>query len=339
MRFGGCLKFITVLILAGAFTPDARAQEPFRGKTVQIVVGFSTGGTYDQQARLFARHLGQYLPGIPTVVVQNMPGAGSIIATTYLYNIAPKDGTVIAIVGGSVVPEPLLGNPQARYDARRFNWIGGRTTDNFLCLINRSTGVRNIDDLRQRETTVGATGPGSRTRNYPRAMNMLFGTKFKVVSGYPGGTEISIALERGEVEGYCGWSWDSLRSRAPALLPEGKVVAVAQFLIGKANALPGIPMASDLATSDTDRRAIEFISADSILAWPFVAPPGMDASVVAAHRLAFDNVTKNESFLADAKQMSLDVAPVSGEALQNFVNQLYDASPDVIALVSKITQN
>jgi len=317
----------------------ARAQELFRGKTISIVVGFSAGGTYDQQGRLFARHMGQFLPGVPNIVVQNMPGAGSIIAATNLYNIAPKDGTVIAIIGGGTVAEPLLGNPQAKYDARKFNWIGGRTPDNFLCLIDSGTGVRTIDDLRKRETVVGSTGPGSRTQNYPRALNEMLGTKFKIVSGYPGGNEISMALERHEVEGYCGWSMDSMRSRAPNLLPEGKVRAVAQFVIGRTNALPDIPLASDLPSTDIGRQAMDFIAADSILAWPLVAPPGLAPDVIAAHRKAFDAVTKYQPFLDDARKQTLEVNPVSGADLQSFVDRLYSASPEVIALVKKITGN
>ena len=144
-----------------------------------------------------------------------MPGSGSLVATLYLYNAAPKDGTMLAVVTGGTVVEPLLGNPQAKYDARRFNWIGGRTKDNMVCATWNKVPVRTMADVTKRETVVGATGPGSRTLTHPRAFNELLGTKFKVVSGYPGGTEITLAMERGEVEGYCGWAVGSIMSRAP----------------------------------------------------------------------------------------------------------------------------
>src|ERR1051325_1903044 len=196
-----CVAFVAALLL----THGARADDFYRGKQVSIVVGFSSAGTYDATARLFARHLGKYLPGKPTIIVRNMPGAGSMVAANSLYSSAPKDGTTLGVIGGGVVLEPLLGNPQAAYDSRRFNWIGGRTRDQFLCLVWHTVPVHTLHDATQREVAVGATGPGSRTLTYPRALNELLGTKFKVVSGYPGGHEITLALERGEGEGYCGW--------------------------------------------------------------------------------------------------------------------------------------
>ena len=233
----------------------------YRGKQVTIVVGFTSAGTYDATARLFARHLGKYLPGKPTVIVRNMPGAGSLVAANSLYSSAPEDGTTLGVIGGGVVLEPLLGNPQATYDPRRFNWIGGRTRDNFLCLVWHTVAVRTLQDVIQRETVVGATGPGSRTLTYPRALNELLGTKFKVVSGYPGGNEITLALERGEVEGYCGWALGSIKTRAPEWLRDGKVRPLAQFTLGKSD-LPGVPLATELARNDRERRAIEFFAAD-----------------------------------------------------------------------------
>ncbi len=201
------------------------AAEFYQGKQVTIVVGFSSGGTYDATARLFARHLGKYLPGKPTVIVRNMPGAGSLIAAKSLHSSLPKDGTTIGVVGGGVVLEPLLGNPQATYDPRRFNWIRGRTRDNFLCLVWHTVPVQTLQDVIKRETVVGATGPGSRTLTYPKVLNELLGTKFKIVMGYPGGNEITLALERGEVEGYCGWALGSIKTRAPEWIRDGSQAA------------------------------------------------------------------------------------------------------------------
>src|ERR1044071_9628110 len=239
------------LLLSGS---AARAADFYQGKQVTVVVGFSSAGTYDATARLFARHIGKYLPGRPNVIVRNQPGAGSLIAANSLYASAPKDGTVLGVIGGGVVQEPLLGNAQASYDPRRFSWIGGRTRDNFLCLVWHTVPVQTLADVMKRETVVGATGPGSRTLTYPKALNELLGTKFKIVSGYPGGNEITLALERGEVEGYCGWALGSIKTRAPDWIRDGKIRPLAQFTLARAADLPNVPLATELAGSERERR-------------------------------------------------------------------------------------
>lgn len=326
----------TILAAALLFCGAANAAEFYQGKQVTILVGFSTGGTYDATARLFARHLGKYLPGKPTVIVRNQPGAGSMIATNSLYASAPKDGTTLGVIGGGIVLEPLLGNPQANYDPRRFNWIGGRTRDHFLCLVWHTVPVQTLQDVMKRETIVGATGPGSRTLTYPRALNELLGTKFKVVAGYPGGNEITLALERGEVEGYCGWALGSIKTRAPDWIRDGKIRPLAQFAMSKAADLPDVPLASDLARTDRERRAIEFFAADSVLAWPLVAPPDVPAERLAEIRAAFDATMKDPQLLAEAASQGLDVDPVSGDEITALVRRLYDTPPDVLELVRKI---
>ena len=199
------------------------AEEFYHGKQVTIVVGFTSAGTYDATARLFARHLGKYLPGKPAVIVRNMPGAGSLVATRSLYGSAPKDGTTLGVIGGGVVLEPLLGNPQANYDPRRFNWIGGRTRDNFLCLVWHTVPVRTLHDATRRETIMGATGPGSRTLTYPRALNELLGTKFKIVTGYKGTPDRVLAMERGEIEGACGLTTGNVKAVLGRQYREGKL--------------------------------------------------------------------------------------------------------------------
>jgi tripartite-type tricarboxylate transporter receptor subunit TctC len=324
-----------VILVAGTAWP-AMAADFYQGKQVTIVVGFTPGGTYDLTARLYARHLGKYLPGKPGVLVQNMPGAGSLVAAANLYNVAPKDGTTLGVVGGGTVIEPLVGTAQGKYDARRFTWIGGRTRDNFLCLVWQTVPVATIADVRRRDVIVGATGPGSRTMTFPKALNELAGTRFKIVSGYPGGNEISMAMEKGEVEGYCGWSLDSLNSRAPDWLPSGKVKPLAQFSLAKTGLLPDIPIAHALASTDTGRRAIEVLESDSILAWPVIAPPELPRERVDELRAAFDAANKDPELLAEAKKLKLDIDPVSGGELQQVVEQLFATPKDVLDLVRKI---
>jgi tripartite-type tricarboxylate transporter receptor subunit TctC len=323
---------MTTLLLCGT----GGAVDFYQGKQVTIVVGFSAAGTYDATARLFARHLGRYLPGKPNVIVRNMPGAGSLVATNSLYSSLPKDGTTLGIIGGGVVLEPLLNNPQATYDPRRFNWIGGRTRDNFLCLVWHTVPVQTLQDVIKRETVVGATGPGSRTLTYPKVLNELLGTKFKIVSGYPGGNEITLALERGEVEGYCGWALGSIKTRAPDWIRDGKIRPLAQFTLAKSGVLPNVPLATDLAGTDNGRRAIEFFAADSVLAWPLVAPPDVPAERVAELRAAFNAMMQDPQLLAEAATQGLDIDPVSGAEIAALVDRLYATPADVLDLVRKI---
>jgi tripartite-type tricarboxylate transporter receptor subunit TctC len=332
MRSVTCILAAALSLAASA----ASAADFYQGKQVTIVVGFSAAGTYDATARLFARHLGKHLAGKPTVIVRNMPGAGSLVATNSLYSSLPKDGTTLGVVGGGIVLEPLLNNPQATYDARRFNWIGGRTPDNFLCLVWHTVPVNVLQDVMRRETVVGATGPGSRTLTYPKALNELLGTKFKIVSGYPGGNEITLALQRGEVEGYCGWALGSIKTRAPDWIRDGKIRPLAQFMLAKSGVLPNVPLATDLASTDNGRRAIEFFAADSVLAWPLVAPPDVPAERAAELRTAFNAMMQDSQLLAEAATQGLDIDPVSGAEIAALVDRLYGTPADVLDLVRKI---
>ncbi len=326
---------IVPALLSLSWNP-ASAADFYQGKQVTIVVGFSAAGTYDATARLFARHLGRHLAGRPTVIVRNMPGAGSLVATNSLYSSLPKDGTTLGVVGGGIVLEPLLKNPQATYDARRFNWIGGRTPDNFLCLVWHTVPVNALQDVTGRETVVGATGPGSRTLTYPKALNELLGTKFKIVSGYPGGNEITLALERGEVEGYCGWALGSIKSRNADWIRDGKIRPLAQFTLSKSGVLPNVPLATELASTENGRRAIEFLAADSVLAWPLLAPPDVPAERVTELRSAFNAMMQDPQLLAEAATQRLDIDPVSGAEIAALVERLYGTPPDVLDLVRKI---
>jgi tripartite-type tricarboxylate transporter receptor subunit TctC len=315
--------------------PDAARPEnaPFyQGKQITIVAGFTAGGTYDATARLYARYLGKHLAGNPTVIVRNMPGSGSLVATLHLNGAAPKDGTALGVVGGGVVLEPLLGNPQAKYDARRFNWIGGRTRDNLVCATWNRVPVRTMADVTKRETVVGATGPGSRTLTHPRAFNELLGTKFKIVSGYPGGNEITLAVERGEVEGYCGWSVGSIVNRASSWLHDGTLTLLAQFT----RDLPNVPVARDLVPTETGKRAIDFLSADVVLAWPLMAPPDLPAERVKELRAAFLAMMIDPELRAEAAKQKLEAAAVPGGEMQELVEQLYGSPPDVVELVKKL---
>jgi tripartite-type tricarboxylate transporter receptor subunit TctC len=332
-----CLAWVVTGLVAATPAAPAVAADFYQGKQLTIVVGFTPGGTYDLGARLYARVLGRHLPGKPTVIVQNMPGAGSLTAAAHLYNVAAKDGTVLGVVGGGIVAEALIGNAQAKYDPRRFAWIGSRTRDNFLCVAFDTSGVTSIADVRSRGLIVGSTGPGSRTMTFPRALNELAGTKFKIVSGYPGGNEITMAMEKGEVEGYCGWSLDSMTSRAPDWLPSGRIRALAQFTLARAAGLPNVPFAEDLAPNNTGRQAIRVLASDSTLAWPFLAPPSLPGERVAELRAAFDAASRDADLLAEARKAKLEINPVPGRELQALVDQVSASPPEVLDLVRKVS--
>ena len=331
------------LILAATFslalTPGAFAQSDFyQGKTINIVVGFTPGGTYDQMARFYARHLPRFIRGKPNVIVQNMPGAGSMIAATHLYNAAPKDGTALGVVGGGTVWEAVLGNPRAKYDPRQFNWLGGKSRDNITCLVWHTSPIKTVQDVIERETSVGATGPGSRTMSFPLALNKLMGTKFKVVSGYPGGNQITLALEKGEVEGYCGWALGSLKQRAMNWYTEKKVRFLVQFAPQSDPELKDVPLAVDLAKTPEARRVMEFLTSDATLAWTILTTPGVPADRVQLLRTALAQVLKDKDALAEADKEKLEIDPVPGEELQKLVEQLFATPAPTIDAIRQLSQ-
>jgi tripartite-type tricarboxylate transporter receptor subunit TctC len=327
-----CAALFGVIALAS----PSRAADFYEGKVVTIVVGFTPGGTYDQMARLYARHMPRFLPGKPTIVVQNMPGAGSLVATTHLANNAARDGTVLGVIGGGTVWESLLGNPQARYDPKTFNWIGGKSRDNITCLVWHTSPIRTIADAMNSEVIVGATGPGSRTMTFPKALNDIAHTKFKIVSGYPGGNEITMALEKGEVGGYCGWALGSLKQRAPQWYDEKKVRFLVQFATARDKDLADVPLAVDLAKTQADRDIMEFLTSDAVLAWTLLAPPGVPTERVTLLRGAFEAMLRDPAALAEADREKLEIDPVPGAELQALVEKLARTPPATLDAIKQI---
>ena len=331
-------RMFAVLGVAVAGAGPARAVDFSDGKTITIVVGFTPGGGYDQLARFAARHLPRFLAGRPTIVVQNLPGAGSLVATTQLYNNAPRNGTTLGVIGGGTVIEPMLGNVQARYDPREFGWIGGRSGDHFMCTLWRDAPVSTIDEAKRREVVVGSTGTGSRTMTFPNALNDLVGTKFRIVQGYPGGNEISMAMEKREVDGFCGWAISAIRQRAPHGLAENKLQFLTHFALEKHPDCPDVPLAMDLPPTELGKRAIEFLTADAVLAWPMMTPPGVPPERIEELRRGFDAMMADPQARAEAAKENMEIAPVSGAAMAAFVNRLYATPPAVIDVVRKINE-
>jgi tripartite-type tricarboxylate transporter receptor subunit TctC len=329
---------VAALCFAGSSASAQPVADFYRGKTVTIVVSTSSGGGYDALARALARHLGRLIPGNPTVVVRNMPGAGGITAVNWLYNTAEKDGTVVGLVQNGTPLEPLFGTKAARYDATKFNWLGTPSYEVSMVLVWNSVPVNTVDDLRNHETTMGASGANSTPAFYTRLLNATLGTRMKLINGYPGQNDAFLAMERGELDGYPSVFYSALTSTRPTWLPEKKVKLLVQVGLDKEPNLPDVPSALDLARNADDRALIEVGAAPLGTGRPFLMPPGVPAERVAAMRKAMADTFRDPVFLEEAKKRQLDVAsPRAGQELQALVERIYTKTPpEVITRLRKI---
>jgi tripartite-type tricarboxylate transporter receptor subunit TctC len=300
-------------------------------------VGFSPGGTYDLTARLLGRHLGNHIPGKPPIVVQTMTGAGGFTAVMYLYNSAARDGTVIGMPPRNFPIAPFA-NDQLRYDGHGFNVIGSTTTEVQVCAVWHAAAVTKLDDLLKREITAGITSYYDDIGSLTLVTKNITGAKLKIVNGYPGGNDISTAMEKGEVDAECGWSWGSLKTRARPWLEQKKVNIILQIGSRKASDLPDVPFIMDYAKNDLDRKALELLMAPDAFAWPFVTPPGVPAERVATLRKAFDEAMKDPALLAEAKQTNLEINPVGGAEIQEKIKKILDFEPAVIARAKELVR-
>jgi tripartite-type tricarboxylate transporter receptor subunit TctC len=329
------------LLLAGVAGPGpAHAQEIesfYKGRKLDIVIGFSVGGGYDAYARVLARHIGEHIPGKPTIVPRNMTGAGSRIAAAYVFSVAAKDGTVMGIADQSIPLEQALGDSGVKFDSREFNWIGNVIADNNIVATWHTSPVKTIEDAKKIESTMGATGYNTSSQ-YPTVLNQMIGTKFKVILGYPGGAEVNLAMERGEVQGRGSNSWASYKGTKPEWVRDNKINVLAQVGLKRADDLPNVPLLQELATNEQDAAAMRLLSAPTAIGRPFFAPPGVPAERVKALRAAFDATMKDPGFLDEAKKLNLDINPVSGEDLQKIVAEIIDASPVVKKRLSDVLE-
>ncbi len=318
------------LPLANAAKAES-VEEFYRGKTINLIVGFSAGGGYDTTARIVAPYLKKHLPGNPSVVVQNMDGAGSLKATNYLYSVAPKDGTVIGTFSRGMPMEPLIGSGAALFDSAKFTWLGSTTSEYSVVLAWHTSPVKTWNDLLKTEFTVGGEGSGSDSDIYAMLLKNLFGAKIKLVTGYPGSAELMLAVERGEIDGRASWSWSSLKSAKADWIRDKKVNYLVQLNIGRNPDLPEVPLILDLATNEKQRQILKVVLSRQTMGRPFAAPPGIPEDRKQALRKAFDDTMKDPEFLAEAKQRKMDVNPVSGAEVEKLVAELYRTPPDVIA--------
>ena len=326
---------VALVAAQGAAAEAESLEKFFKGKKVSLYISSGAGGTYDAYGRIIARHFGSHLPGKPRVLPRNMPGASGLRATNFLYRVAPKDGTAMGMVQRSVSIQPLLGIKAADYDARKFFWLGSTTREVSTGIIWHTSPVKTLADTMKTELIVGSSGIGSDTGAFPRVLNYFIGTKFRIVHGYKSGSDISLALERKEVLGRLGWSWSSIKSRAPDLLRDKKMHVFVQMGLKPAPDLPGVPMALDFAKTPEDRRAMEIIFAPTTIGWPSLMPPGVPAKTVAAFRAAYDNTMKDPKFLKDTKRRRLPVAPVTGLEIHKLLDRIYSFPAADIALARK----
>jgi tripartite-type tricarboxylate transporter receptor subunit TctC len=307
----------------------------YRGKTLLIDVGFGPGGGYDLWARTLARHIGKHIPGHPAVLVQNLPGAGSLTALSRLYNTAPKDGTVIAAVARAAILGPLLGATGARFDPQRLSWLGTPTIDTNVCIANRDAPVKTAADLFDQTLITGDTGPGSGTYLYPRGLKELMGMKFQPVSGFPSTADVFLAMERGEVAGVCE-ALDSIASRRPDWIPGKKVVPILQGGAEPDPELKGVAFVLDLARNNEERQALAFLYAGEGVGRPYVAPPELPAGRLAVLRAAFEATVHDTDFINDASSQKFVPKPGSGDYLDALIRKIYATPARVIERVGAL---
>jgi tripartite-type tricarboxylate transporter receptor subunit TctC len=333
-------RVIGIATLALSSISLARAQNPadfFKGKTVDILIGYSVGGGYDVYARMIARHLGKHIPGNPNVVPKNMEGAGSLRLANWLYNVAPKDGTGMGTIGRGTGFDPLLGHKAAQFDGNKFNWIGSANDEVSVCVVwNARSKIRTFDDLLTTELTVGGTGSAADTDQFPRILNGVLDSKMKIVTGYPGGNDVNLALERGEVDGRCGWSWSSVKSTRGSWLTDKKITVLVQLALAKHPDLPDAPLVTDLAKTDEQRQILRLIFARQALGRPYLAPPGVPPQRVAVLRKAFMDTMADKEFLAEAGKAQLEITPIAGEGVQKLVAEVYQTPPAIAAKAAEL---
>ena len=334
----GIAAFLTVAATLPVIAAD-EVESFYKRKRVTIYVGYSPGGGYDQYARMLARHMGQFIPGKPRIIVKNRPGAGSLVLTNEMKASQPKDGTVIATIGRGVVLEPLFGNRQAQFDPLEFGWIGSMNNEVSVCAAWHTAPVKTFADLQTRGMIVGGTARGSDTDSYPTMLNNLLGTRMKLVSGYPGGNDINFAVEKGELEGRCGWSWASVISTRPNWQKEKKIVVLAQLSTAKHPDLPDVPLVTEFATDEKQKQIMALVFNSQIWGRPFFTTSGVPANRVAALRSAFMQTLKDPKFLAEAQRSKQEINPVSGEDVEKAVREVYTTPKEIALAAKEATEN
>ncbi len=323
---------ILAVAIAATLGQDAHAQsvaEFYRGKQVSLYIGFSAGGTYDVYARAIARHLGRHIPGNPTVIPRNMEGAGSLRLANYMDQIAPRDGTAIATIGRATVAAPLFEVAAAHYDPRKLSWLGSANDEVAICAAWHTSGITRFDDLKTKEYAFGATGPTEEAVQIYKAMNVLFGTRIRTVSGYPGGNQMNLGIERSEIHGRCSLSWSSVKATLQHWIDAKLFRPILQVAAAKHADLPDVPLIAELAHDEETRNIVRFLVARQVIGRPYFGAPDVPADRAAALRKAFIDTLNDSEFLTEADKAKLEINPVPAERIEALLKELYAIPSDI----------
>jgi tripartite-type tricarboxylate transporter receptor subunit TctC len=326
MRLTRWVRGVAVAIPALAAVAPAAAQTPagfYKGRNVDLYIGYSVGGAYDLYARTIARHLGKHIPGNPTIIPKNLEGAGSLRLANWLYNVGPKDGSALGTIGRGTAFDPLLGSKGAQFQADKFTWIGSANNEVSVCVAWNTSGITTLEQTLSKELIVGGTGQAADTDQFPRILNGVLGTKFKIVTGYPGGNDVTLAMERGEVKGRCGWSWSSVVSTHKRWIDDKSITVLVQLSLSKHPDLSDVPLIMDFAKNEDQQQIFKLIFARQVMGRPYLAPPGVPKDRADALRKAFAETMTDPEFRADADKASLEINPVDGEEVEKLVKDLY----------------
>ena len=319
-----------------SFASLAHAQTPeqfYSGKTIKLIVGSSAGGSYDASARLVAAHFAKHVPGMPTIVVQNKKGASGRVAASYIYNVAPKDGTVLGAISQTLVLAQLLGKKGVEYDARKLNWIGTPIDPISVIAVLDKAGVKTMQEAAGKEVIIGATSSAGTNFIYPALANAFFDSKFKIIAGYSGGNAVNLAMERGEVQGRGSFVWSFLKAEKPEWVKSGKVIPLGQMSLRKHPDLTNVPRFIDLAKSEDAKKVMHLMSLTAAFGRPIMAGPGVPKDRVKALRSAFDATTKDPGFLRDAKKLKFEISPISGAQLQDYAETMLASPTSLVGLM------
>jgi tripartite-type tricarboxylate transporter receptor subunit TctC len=322
----------TIVVSTVSSATAQSAADFYKSKNVDLYIGYSVGGAYDLYARMLAKHMSKHIPGHPMVITKNMEGAGSLRLANWLYNVGPKDGSAFGIIGRGTGFDPLLGNKAAQFDATKFTWIGSANNEVSICVAWHTSGVTRFEDMLEKPLIVGGTSTSADTDQFPRITNGVLGTKMKVITGYPGGNEVGLAMERGEVQGVCGIGWTGIEILYPEWFAKGTVKPLVQLSVKGHRDLHSrkVPTTLEFARNDDERSVMELIYSQGVFGRPFVLPPGVPADRVAALRKAFMAAFADPRLLAEAKKMNFDIEPMSGEDMQALVTNLYATPANVV---------
>jgi len=330
------LAFAAAMMVAAAAPASAESAADFyKGKTINFIIGYATAGATDVYARLVVRHLGKHIPGHPNVIARNMPGAGSILAANHVFNVAPKDGTILGLMSPTIPLEETLGASASKYRAAEFNWIGRIATNPNVTFIMNTSKVKTIQDAFEHEAVLGATGRSSTNSVYPLVLNNVVGTKFKVVTGYTGTAAVMLAMERGEVEGNSA-TFDGLKSQHPDWVANKRVNIIVQYLLKRHRELQDVPTSAEVARTPEQASILRTVSSASEIGKFVLTTPGVPAERVATLRAAFDAMVKDPDFLAEADKLRIEIDPLTGSELQTIVQETQSISSDVVEKVKAI---